>query len=345
MKRIFNWLPKVEMLAISLIAILFLALLLFPGSRELTPPEPEFSSEMTLYSNGPITPLPDSMPNLNPEKVALGKKLFHDPSLSHDNTIACASCHQLERGGVDGVQYSTGIQGNLSRLNAPTVFNSVFNFRQFWNGRAETLQEQVAEPIHNPLEMASNWAEVIRKLKKNQRYVTAFAQIYSTGIQEDNIADAIATFVSSLVTPNSRFDKYLKGEAHAITPYELSGYALFTSYGCISCHQGVNVGGNMYEKLGIMRDYFATQSNITEADKGRFTITQKPEDMYKFKVPGLRNVALTAPYFHNGSAQSLEQAVITMGKYQLGVFIPQEDVSKIVAFLRTLTGEYDGKPL
>lgn len=313
---------------------------------EHRPAPPEQHVLATSYApTEPISPIPDSITGLDPKKISLGNTLFHDPTLSQDNTISCANCHHLEQGGVDGKKFSIGFKGRPSGVNAPTVYNSVFNFRQFWNGRAATLTEQVAGPIHNPLEMGSNWAEVITKLKQNSAYVTTFSGIYNNGITAENIADAIATFVSSLITPNSRFDKYLKGDTKAITKYELSGYASFTSYGCIACHQGINVGGNMYEKLGIMRDYFADRGNITEADKGRYAVTNNPDDLYMFKVPGLRNVALTAPYFHDGTAQTLEQAVITMGRYQLGISLPPEDVSRIVAFLRTLTGEYNGNPL
>lgn len=296
-------------------------------------------------SSGSIIPIPDKFPNLDANKVALGNLLFHEVSLSHDNTIACASCHKLAHGGTDGEKFSIGINGSLSGINAPTVFNCAFNFRQFWNGRVKTLEEQVSGPIHNPVEMGSNWKEVIGKLKEDSGYVQAFSKNYNNGITSDNIANAIATFMRSLITPNSRFDKYLKGDADAITPYEIAGYALFTDYGCIACHQGMNIGGNMFEKLGIMRDYFEERGNITEHDLGRFSLTKNPEDMHVFKVPSLRNIALTAPYLHDGTANSLEKVVIIMGKYQLGITLPDEDVSKIVAFLRTLTGEYNGKPL
>ena len=333
--------------AVILFAIIAAALLLFwqfsQENRRTIPPPPNLSP--IAVSTAPITPLPDSIANLDQKKVSLGKLLFHDTSLSQDDTIACASCHILERGGVDGKKFSIGIRGQLSMVNAPTVYNSGFNFRQFWDGRARTLTEQVAGPIHNPLEMGSNWAEVIVKLRRNSTYVTAFSDSYSNGITPENIADAIATFVRSLITPNSRFDNYLKGNKSALTPYELAGYARFTSYGCITCHQGINIGGNMYQKLGVMRNYFEERGNITAADRGRYAVTNNPEDLYMFKVPSLRNVALTAPYFHDGSAQTLELAVVTMGKYQLGVSLLGEDVAKIVAFLRTLTGEYNGKPL
>lgn len=333
-------------MATLIIVAVFLVWLLWPRNRQPVSDTPDLSpSTPALSGSMPISPIPDAIPNLDVNKVALGKALFHDVRLSHDNTIACSSCHRLERGGVDGKKNAAGIGGQLSGINTPTVYNSVFNFRQFWNGRAETLEEQAAGPVHNPLEMGSSWAEVITKLKEHPTYPTAFSKIYRDGITSENIANAIATFVRSLITPNSRFDKYLKGDATAITPFELSGYARFTSYGCISCHQGVNIGGNLYEKLGIMRDYFTERGNITEADKGRFNLTGDPDDLYMFKVPSLRNVALTAPYLHDGTAQSLEQVIIIMGRYQLGVSLPGDDVARIAAFLRTLTGEYNGKPL
>lgn len=291
----------------------------------------------------PITPLPESVP-LDARKVALGDRLFHDPRLSRDDSVACASCHALDKGGVDGRQRSIGIGGQTVAVNAPTVFNSGFNFKQFWDGRAESLEDQIDGPLNHPKEMGSSWPEVIGKLKNDAAYVSAFANIYPDGIQEKNIKDAIATFERALVTPNSRFDQYLKGDRNAMTADELKGYRLFKSYGCIACHQGVNIGANMFERLGVMGDYFKDRGEIAQADLGRFNVTKNEEDKHMFKVPSLRNVALTAPYFHDGSAATLEQAVTIMGKYQLGVAIPLSDVALIVAFLKTLTGEYAGKP-
>ena len=337
-----NSLKKAATLLAFIALMTLIAWLLWPQPI-LAPPPPDSSA--SARSTEPISPIPDSIPGIDPQKVALGKLLFHDTSLSQDNTIACASCHRFERGGADGKKYSIGIKGQLSLVNAPTVFNSTFNFRQFWDGRAENLFAQVEGPIHNKLEMGSNWYEVITKLKKNSVYQEEFARIYGSGITKESISDAIATFVQTLITPNSRFDKFLKGDASAITAYELSGYARFTSYGCIACHQGMNIGGNLYEKLGIMRDYFAERGNVTEADRGRNAITNNPDDLHMFKVPSLRNVALTAPYLHDGSSLTLEQTIATMGKYQLGISIPEDDIARIVAFLHTLTGEYNGKPL
>jgi cytochrome c peroxidase len=292
----------------------------------------------------PVAPIPRTLP-LDNRKVALGNRLFHDPRLSRDNSVACASCHDLGKGGGDGLRASVGIGNQRGDVNAPTVFNSGFNFRQFWNGRAQSLEDQIDGPIHNPKELGSNWPQIVAKLEQDAVYAREFAVLYRDGIKPENIKDAIATFERSLLTPDSRFDKYLRGERQALTRAEIEGYELFKSYGCISCHQGVNVGGNLFERLGVVRDYFQGRGQVSPADLGRFAITGAPEDRHVFKVPSLRNVALTAPYFHDGSVPTLEEAVVAMGKYQLGVVIPPDEVSLIVQYLRTLTGEYDGKPL
>jgi len=289
-------------------------------------------------------PLPQSVP-LNAQKVTLGLQLFHDVRLSKDSTLSCAGCHGLGTGGVDNKVRSVGVAGGVGGINAPTVFNSGLNFVQFWDGRAPSLEAQIDGPVTHPLEMASSWADVLVKLQADTSYPKAFAALYPDGITVGNIKDAIATFERSLITPNSRFDQFLKGEAGALTALEQKGYALFQSYGCSSCHQGVNLGGNMYEKMGLMGDYFKDRGNLTEADKGRFNVTQDPANMHEFRVPTLRNVALTAPYFHDGSAQTLEQAIEVMVKYQLGRPMPAQDLQAIAAFLRSLTGQYQGKPL
>lgn len=292
----------------------------------------------------PITPLPLAMP-LDNRKVELGRRLFHDAGLSGDGSVSCASCHKLAGGGVDRQVRSRGIGGKEGGINAPTVFNSGFNFRQFWNGRAETLDEQVDGPLQHPAEMGATWPQAIAKLSKDPSYRTEFAANYRDGIQPHNVRDAIATFERSLVTPNSRFDRFLRGDHAALNEAEQAGYRLFKQLGCASCHQGTNIGGNMYQKLGVMEDYFTARGNISEADRGRFSITQREEDRYFFKVPSLRNVALTPPYLHDGSAKTLEEAVRVMARYQLGEQLNTDDLEKIVAFLHTLTGEYQGRPL
>lgn len=288
--------------------------------------------------------LPKSLP-LDLNKVALGQTLFNDVRLSGDNTISCASCHLLSAGGVDNRFRSIGIKGGEGSINTPTVFNSAFNFVQFWDGRAASLEDQIEGPINHPKEMGSNWAQIVPKLQAEDGYRNAFDKIYKDGINPNNIKDAIAAFDRSLLTPNSRFDQFLNGDLNAISDKEKHGYALFQSYGCASCHQGINLGGNMFEKMGLMRDYFADRGNLTEADNGRYNLTHQPENLHEFRVPSLRNIALTAPYFHDGNAKTLEEAINIMAKYQLGRPIPQDDVNDIVAFLHTLTGEYQGKPL
>lgn len=286
----------------------------------------------------PIKPLPLKL-TLDARKVELGKALFHDKRLSKDNSIACASCHDLAKGGADGKPTAVGIGGQVGPINTPTVLNSSFNFRQFWNGRAATLEEQAAGPVHNPGEMGSNWDEVLAKLRQDAALVGKFTALYRDGLKPANIQDAIATFESSLVTP-SRFDRFLRGDLKAINENEARGYQLFKTYGCVACHQGVNVGGNMYQQFGVMDEYFKVRGKpITEADLGRYAVTKLESDRYVFKVPSLRNVELTAPYFHDGATRTLEEAVDVMFRYQLGRTAPASDKNLIVQFLKTLTGE------
>lgn len=302
-----------------------------------TPDLPEDSVE-------PITPLPLKQA-LDQRKVALGGRLFHDPRLSADGSVSCASCHDLARGGVDRRVRSLGVGAAEGNINAPTVFNSGFNFRQFWDGRVESLEDQVNGPLQHPAEMASTWPAALARIGADPGYRAEFAAIYRDGVEQANVRDAIATFERSLVTPNSRFDRYLRGDRTAITDAELHGYRLFKEIGCTSCHQGVNIGGNSYQRLGVMADYFGTRGSVREVDRGRFNITGREEDRYFFKVPSLRNVALTPPYLHDGSAHDLSEVVTIMARYQLDLRLSSGDVERIVAFLHTLTGEYQGRPL
>jgi cytochrome c peroxidase len=295
---------------------------------------------MTADPVEPVLPLP-AAPQLQPERVALGELLFHDRRLSANQTLACVSCHDFKRGGADGLRVSIGIGGAQGNINAPSVFNSSLSMAQFWDGRALSLEEQAAGPIHNPLEMGSNWGQVLERLGQDAELNKAFRRAYIDGLTANNVANALATFERSLLTPNSRFDRYLKGEKDVLSAQELDGYRRFRNLGCTSCHQGVLVGGNMYQKFGVLRDYFAGRPT-TKADLGRYNVTRDEEDRHVFKVPSLRNVARTAPYFHDGSATTLEQAVSVMGRYQLGRELSSEDVAAIVAFLNTLTGEWQG---
>ena len=291
----------------------------------------------------PIRPIDLSLP-YNEAKAALGFKLYHDTRLSVDNTISCASCHGLNTAGVDNKQYSEGVEGKLGGVNAPTVYNAVYNFVQFWDGRAVTLADQAAGPPVNPVEMASpNFDAIVAKLNKDRAFVREFKKVYPEGLSQATITDAIEQFERTLITPNSRFDKYLRGDKSAISAEELQGYELFKKYNCATCHIGKNLGGESYELMGLRKHYFADRGlELTEEDNGRFKQTGIERDRHRFKVPGLRNVALTWPYYHDGTRTSLKEAVCDMGTYQSGVSLTDEEEDKIVAFLHTLTGEYKG---
>lgn len=334
-------------LGLLILSLFFIILAVFWRHPQQAFPIAERSPEdgsTSGLTNEPVMPLPLSL-GLDEKKVALGERLFNDPQLSRDNTISCASCHSLSKGGTDQRALSSGVGGQMGSINAPTVFNSGLNFKQFWDGHAQTLEEQIEGPTHNSVEMGSNWAEIIKKLEQSQDYLKDFSATYSDKIQSNNIKDAIATFERSLITPNSRFDQYLRGENNALTDEEKEGYRLFKAYGCVSCHQGLNIGGNLFQKFGIIGDYFAARGHITKADLGRFNVTGDEADRYVFKVPSLRNVAITPPYFHDGSAKQLEEAVTIMSVYQLGHPLTTLERNAIVKFLTTLTGQYKGNAL
>ncbi len=280
---------------------------------------------------------------LDEKKVNLGRMLFHEKKLSADNSISCAHCHDLASGGVDGLPQSFGINGAKGIINTPTVYNTVYNIAQFWNGRAKTLESQIDEPVHDPVKMNSNWPDIIKKLADSADYVHRFRKIYGRkGLTESHIKDAIATFERSLVTVNAPFDRFLAGDHEAISDDAKKGFELFRSYGCVSCHQGASVGGNMFQTMGVFGNYFEDRGNITAADSGRFAVTGHPADKYKFKVPSLRLVTLTAPYFHDGSVDNLSAAIQIMARYELGREIPDDDIQLIIAFLKTLKGELQG---
>lgn len=277
--------------------------------------------------------------NLNADKVSLGNQLFHDGRLSKDGNVSCAFCHAIHTGGVDRLPVSIGVGGVKGGINAPTVLNSGFNFRQFWDGRAATLADQAKGPPENPIEMAHKWPDIVTALNAVPHYQQTFARLYSDGISVDNIVDAIAEFEKTLITNNAPYDRYLMGDNNALSASAMRGFGLFKEYGCISCHQGVNIGGNMYQKMGALVAYFDEAHKPTTADQGLAGRTKRVEDQNVFKVPTLRNVALTAPYFHNSAAPNLTQAVRIMSANQLGRVMPDNEVVDIVAFLESLTGE------
>lgn len=284
----------------------------------------------TLFAAN-LVPIPTQI-KVDEKKVALGKKLFADPILSKDKTFSCMTCHNLQTNGADTVAFTKGVTGEQGLFNVPTVYNAVYNFRQFWDGHVKNLQEQAIEPITNPVEMANSLGTVLEDLKRSKTYSALFEALYEDGITKDNLAEVLAEFEKTLITPNSSFDKYLRGDMKALNEHEIEGYRLFKTMGCISCHNGVNIGGNLYNKFGIYQ-------NAKSEELGRYNITHREEDKYVFKVPSLRNVALTAPYMHDGRAETLEAAVNIMTQYQLGYPMDKEDLHRIVDFLNTLTGE------
>ena len=293
---------------------------------------------------GPVRPLPSSS-SFDAARAALGERMFNDTRISLDGTISCATCHVLENGGADHAdeRVSVGIDGLTGNVNSPTVYNSEFNVRQFWNGRAADLREQAEAPATNPVEMGNqDWNQICARLSADKELVREFATLYpGEGLTKMTVTDAIAEFEKTLITPDSRFDRYLKGETDAIDENELLGYEKFKEYACATCHTGVILGGRSFEHLGIFGDYFADRSAdiaYTPDDDGLKGFTGKEEDLHRFKVPGLRNVALTAPYFHDGTVATMEDAVRAMAEYEAGREMPEADVERIVAFMRTLTG-------
>ena len=294
----------------------------------------------------PVRPI-DKVLEYDAAKAALGYALYHDTRLSVDNTVSCATCHELQNAGVDNHQYSHGVNDQLGGVNAPTVYNAVYNFVQFWDGRAKTLADQAAGPPLNPVEMASeSFDQIIAKLKADRKFAKAFTEVYPDGLTEANITDAIEQFERTLITPDSPFDKWLRGDDDAITAEQLEGYELFKKYDCATCHAGQNLGGQTYELMGLRRHYFAERGlELTNEDNGRFKETGVERDRHRFKVPGLRNIEHTWPYYHDGTRETLEEAVRDMGLYQSGVNLSDYEVASITSFLKTLTGEYDGTPI
>ncbi|WP_227657391.1 cytochrome-c peroxidase [Candidatus Magnetaquicoccus inordinatus] len=295
------------------------------------------------WDREPVQPLP-TCTQLSLAKVQLGRILFQDPRLSFNDSRSCASCHPLERWGSDNLPLSQRADGSLTELNTPTVYNVRYQIAQFWNGRVRTLEEQAEEAIR--IEMNKSWPELEQKLAADSFYREAFARIYHGKVQAVHIQNALAEFVRSLVLANSRFDRYLRGEKEAISQLEREGYQLFKEIGCASCHQGVNLGGNLYQKSGIFLDrrreggwQWAEHSHETQ---DRFRVTGNDEDRQVFKVPSLRLVTRSAPYFHDGSVPTLEEAVHRMARMQLGRTLSRTDVAKLLAFLATLEGSLAG---
>lgn len=296
------------------------------------------------HAVGELQPLPDvASLKLDPRKVALGDKLFHDKRLSKDTTLSCASCHGLDKGGTDQAPVSTGVGGQKGPINSPTVFNAGLQYKQFWDGRAADLFEQADGPVNNPIEMAANWKLVIERLKADAPLVAEVTAIYPDGLTDKNVRDAIATFEKSLITP-ARFDAYLRGDDKALSEPEKQGLAAFREAGCSTCHVGRVLGGQSFEKLGIFKDYFAGRKT-GDVDRGRYNVTKRAADRQRFKVPMLRNIAVTFPYFHDASARTLDEAVKVMAAHQLEDGLQADKLAAITTFLGALSGSYKGRPL
>jgi len=280
-----------------------------------------------------LKPIPQSI-NVDINIVKLGKKLFFDKNLSKDGLLSCNSCHKLSDNGATRTKYTKGAGGIYGNFNVPTVYNAVYNFRQFWDGRAKDLIDQATNPIENPIEMANTIENALKYLKENKLYYKQFNSLFNDGVTKRNLAISLAEFERYLITPNSPFDKYLRGDKSALSKEAIKGYKLFQQKGCISCHNGINIGGNLYNKLGIY-------DKINSKELGRYNITHRTIDKYVFKVPSLRNVALTPPYIHDGRAKTLTDAINIMSKYQLGDILNSNEINFIIAFLKSLTGELD----
>ena len=337
--RLWWWLGR-------LVVVGSLASLLACGWQEPwvgAPPSPA-ADEGLAESQEPLVPLPLHVA-ADPARVALGERLFHEVRLSGRNTIACATCHRLEHGGADGQPRAMAATGTPLLRNTPTIFNVAFNAAYNWDGGVRTLEAHAERVLLSPVLMHTTWPALLAKLRTIPDYQVAFTTLYPGGLKPAHILDALTTYERSLVTPNARFDRYLRNQPEALSPVERRGYAIFKTYGCVACHQGVNVGGSMFQKFGIFQEASAPHDPARPVDLGRFLLTQALRDREVFRVPSLRNVALTAPYFHDGRAPTLEAAVTIMARVQLGRTLSQEDTHAIVQFLHTLTGEYQGRSL
>jgi len=287
----------------------------------------------------PITPIPLSV-ILDPDKVALGEQLFRDPKLSEDGQSACSSCHDLAAGGDDG-QVGAG----RDHLNTPTIFNVAYNASFGWLGRYPTLKAQAHGDLSDRSHDNQPWPDILDHLQQDAAYQRQFQHIYAGGISRDAVLDTLTTYEHSLITPNAPFDRWLRGDADALGEQARDGYQHFKHLGCISCHQGVNIGGNVFQRIGIFADFFADKPSSTKIDMGRYILTGRERDRHVFRVPSLRNVAVTAPYFHDGRTDSLDDAIKMVGHYQLNLELSDTDVTLLRAFLESLTGEYQQQSL
>ncbi|MFO0715224.1 MAG: cytochrome c peroxidase [Sandaracinus sp.] len=318
--------------------VLACALAACDGAPTATGPTLASAPAQELVAEGPhARPLPEDEPS-NLAAARLGERLFADPRLSRDGAVACTACHDLADGG-DAGNRATALPGRApGPINVPSVFNLRYQFRWSWIGRWTTMADQIDAAMRAPHAMGIETPEAVEQIR--EAYEPAFIEVYAErGLTVDTFHDALTQYLFSLVTPNAPFDRYLRGEQGAMSDEALAGWALFQDLGCVSCHQGVNVGGNMFQRFGVMDDYFArTDRTAIPADAGRYALTHDDRDLHVFRVPSLRNVALTAPYFHDGSEDTLEGAVGVMARYQLGRELGEDETRRLVAFLESLTG-------
>ncbi|GAB6067399.1 cytochrome-c peroxidase [Methylothermus subterraneus] len=298
-------------------------------------------------------PAPADNP-VTPAKVKLGQMLFFDPRLSSTGTVSCNSCHNVMAGGEDNRPVAAGVHGKTGDRSAPTVWNAAFHATQFWDGRAASLEDQARGPVTNPIEMGmKSWDEVVARLKQIPEYPKLFEEAFGPGatISEDNVVKAIASYERTLITPDSPYDRYVKGDKSALTEQQVRGMQTFAAVGCDTCHSGPAFSGQTGQGVGVFRKFPMFDNPFFESkygfkkDLGRYNVTKKEEDKHFFKVPTLRNVALTAPYFHNGAVQTLEEAVRVMAKLQLNRDLSDQEVADLVAFLNALTGTFPKQDL
>ena len=324
----------------ALAAVVFLPVRSLPANAAESEPKP------AAFTAEPITPI-EAPSGLDRAKVAIGEELFGDVRLSHGDQLACLTCHPLNQGGTDhSALRASPADGAPLDYNIPGIFNAVLNFRFNWRGQFRTIEEQNESVLLNPsLMMNASWEELLSRLRADPVYRDSFAVSYGGPVERTFVLDALASYERSLVTPDAQFDRYLRGDKTAITPAEEEGYRLFKSLGCVSCHQGANVGGNLFERFGVFEEPYPLGASVRPVDLGRFSITGKERDRYVFRVPSLRNIAQTAPYFHDGSAPTLKMAVRVMAQKQLGRRLTGDEIDLLVGFLKTLTGEYLGHSL
>ncbi len=318
-------------------------------AEQAAPSDANVSEEdkaLLKQAQGFFQPLPERA-EIDPAKpitdaqIKLGHQLWYEPRLSRGNTVSCNTCHNLATGGVDNLPTSQGHKGSFGARNSPTALNAALLGSQFWDGRAKDVEEQAGGPLLNPVEMAhTDQAAVEKKIAHIPEYQAMFKEAFAENggaVSFDNITKAIGAFERTLLTP-SRWDDYLKGDVNALTEKERKGVRAFINNGCIACHKGVNLGGDSFQKFGLVKGPYWNYIDSTKHDEGLFEVTKNEADKYFFRVPGLRNVAKTFPYFHNGSVWELDKAISIMGETQLGKTIPQEEVDDMVAFMNALTG-------